>query len=252
MDSHCHFDVDAFDTDRAAAFQRARQEGVVAQVVPATTQALWPKLRGVCQQFPGLYPAYGLHPVFLTEHQPRHLDDLAKWLDQEPAVAVGECGLDFFIEDLHPDTQLEYFCAQLKLARERDLPVIIHARRALDAVLKQLRRIPGLRGVVHSFSGSEQQADQLLAMGFLISLGGPLTYPRAQRLQRVVQHIPLEGLMLETDAPDQPGCHHRGERNEPAYLPEVLHRVAELRQQDPAHIAAVTTTNARQLFGLMR
>jgi TatD DNase family protein len=120
----------------------------------------------------------------------------------------------------------------------------------VDQVIKYIRRFDGVRGVVHSFAGSEQQAHKLLDLGFLISLGGPLTYERAHRLHRVVQSIPLTGLMLETDAPDQPGCQHRGERNEPAYLPEVLETVARLRDEDPAHIAAVTTANARRLFGL--
>lgn len=250
VDSHCHFDVDEFDADREAALHRARERGVVAQVLPAVIHDTWPKLRAVCQRFEDLHATYGLHPVFLAEHRPEHLEALAHWLDREPAVAVGECGLDFFVPGLDHDTQVRYFTEQLRLARQRDLPVIVHARRAVDQVIKYIRRFEGVRGVVHSFAGSEQQAHRLLDLGFLISLGGPLTYQRARRLHRVVKAIPLTGLMLETDAPDQPGCRHRGERNEPAYLPEVLETVARLRGEEPAHIAAVTTANARRLFGL--
>jgi len=250
VDSHCHFDVEAFDMDREAALQRAHEQGVVAQVLPAVIHDTWPKLREVCQRFPGLYPTYGLHPVYLAEHRPEHLEALAEWLAREPAVAVGECGLDFYVDGLDHDTQVMYFTEQLRLARQRDLPVIVHARRALDQVIKYIRRFEGVRGVVHSFSGSEQQAEKLMELGFLISLGGPLTYERAHRLHRVVRSIPLTGLMLETDAPDQPGCQHRGERNEPAYLPEVLETVARLRDEDPAHIAATTCANTRRLFGL--
>lgn len=250
IDTHCHLDDASFDADRAAALDRARAAGVVAQILPAVDAASWPKLRGVADPQRGLYAAYGLHPMYLPEHRPEHLAWLREWLTRERPVAVGECGLDFYVEGLDRAAQADYLVAQLRLAREFDLPVILHARRALDEVMKQLRRLPGLRGVVHSFSGSLQQAEQLLAMGFCIGLGGPLTYPRAQRLRGVAARLPVEALLLETDAPDQPGIAHRGERNEPAYLDEVLAVLAELRGIDSVTMAAATTANARRLFAL--
>ena len=134
--------------------------------------------------------------------------------------------------------------------REFDLPVIVHARRAVDAVIAAIRQVGGLRGVVHSFPGSPEQAAQLHRLGFLLGLGGPLTYDRAQRLQRLVTHMPLEQLLLETDAPDQPDAGIRGERNEPSRLPVILEMVARLRGQPAEQIAAQTTANARALFGL--
>jgi TatD DNase family protein len=250
VDSHSHFDAAEFDADRAAAHARARAAGVTRQVVPAVDAAGWPKLRHVCAQLPGLHPAYGLHPMYLASHRPEHLDELREWIGRERPVAVGECGLDFFVEGLDAGAQQVYFESQLQLAREFDLPVVVHARRAVEAAIAAIRKIGGLRGVVHSFSGSAEQAAQLHKLGFLLGLGGPVTYDRANRLRTLVAAMPLEQLLLETDAPDQPGAGHRGERNEPAYLPEVLDVVAELRGMGREELAAATTANAERLFAL--
>jgi len=250
VDSHCHLDAGEFDRDRAAVIERAQAAGVRLQVVPAVTAASWPKLREVCRQAPGLYPAYGLHPMFLGEHEPGHLPRLREWIERERPCAIGECGLDFFVEGLDAEAQQAYFIGQLQLAREFDLPVIVHARRAVDAVIAAIRRIGGLRGVVHSFSGSPEQAAQLHTQGFLLGLGGPLTYDRAQRLQRLVRVMPLEQLLLETDAPDQPDAGIRGQRNEPARLATIAHHVAALRGMEVEAVARATTDNARRLFAL--
>lgn len=250
VDSHCHLDADAFDSDRAAVIARARAAGVQQQVVPAVSAASWPKLREVCQQAPGLFPAYGLHPVFLPEHAPEHLQQLGEWLQRERPCAIGECGLDFFIDTLDPALQQQYFVGQLELARDFDLPVIVHARRAVDAVIAAIRRIGGLRGVVHSFSGSPQQAAQLHAAGFLLGLGGPVTHARAQRLHRLVRDMPLQQLLLETDAPDQPDAGIRGERNEPARLADIASAIAALRGISVEALGTATADNARRLFKL--
>ena len=248
FDSHCHLDAPPFDPDRPAVVARARAAGVVRQLVPAVDRAGWEKLRDLCAADDGLLPAYGLHPMYLDQHQPGHLDDLARWLADERPAAVGECGLDHFVPDLDPETQRYYFLGQLALARDFDLPVVLHARRAVDEVITALRRTGGLRGVVHSWSGSEEQARQLFDLGFHLGIGGPVTFERAQRLRRTVATMPIEWLLLETDAPDQPGVDHRGARNEPAYLPEVLAVVAALRGESPGQVAAATTANAARLF----
>lgn len=250
IDSHTHFDDASFDADRDTAYQRARAAGVEAQVLAAVSARLWPKLKAVVAHYPGLYPCYGLHPAWLAEHRPEHLDDLANWLTRERPVAIGECGLDGYLPELDPDLQAEYFVAQLRLARRHDLPVVIHARHAVDQVIKQVRRFAGVRGMVHSFSGSVDQARRLLDLGLLLSFGGPLTYPKATRLRGLIKILPLDGFLLETDAPDQRLSTHPGQRNEPACLAEVLACVAELRHADPAEIAAATTENARRLFRL--
>ena len=248
FDSHCHLDAPPFDPDRPAVVARARAAGVMRQLVPAVDRAGWEKLRDLCAADDGLLPAYGLHPMYLDQHQPGHLDDLARWLADERPAAVGECGLDHFVPDLDPETQRYYFLGQLALARDFDLPVVLHARRAVDEVITALRRTGGLRGVVHSWSGSEEQARQLFDLGFHLGIGGPVTFERAQRLRRTVATMPIEWLLLETDAPDQPGVDHRGARNEPAYLPEVLAVVAALRGESPGQVAAATTANAARLF----
>lgn len=250
IDSHTHFDDASFDADRDAAYQRARAAGVETQVLAAVSARLWPKLKAVAAHYPGLYPCYGLHPAYLAEHRPEHLDQLADWLTRERPIAIGECGLDGYLPDLDPDLQAEYFAEQLRLARRHDLPVAIHARHAVDQVIKLVRRFAGVRGMVHSFSGSVDQAWRLLDLGILLSFGGPLTYPKATRLRGLMKTLPLDGFLLETDSPDQPLSTHPGQRNEPAYLAEVLACVAELRNADPVAIAAATTANARRLFRL--
>ncbi|HEX5123413.1 MAG TPA: TatD family hydrolase, partial [Rhodanobacteraceae bacterium] len=216
IDSHSHIDAAEFDADRTDVLARAREAGVAWQIVPAIAVSGFEKLRDLCRDEAGLFPAYGLHPLFLAEHAPGHLDELARWIERERPVAVGECGLDFYIEGLDRDAQQRYLEAQLALAREHDLPVILHARRAFDDVAAAIRRVGGLRGVVHSFSGSEEQAQHFFRLGFHVGIGGPVTYERAQRLRAIVATMPIEWLLLETDSPDQPLSGHQGRRNEPS------------------------------------
>lgn len=250
IDTHCHLDAPELDDDRTLVIARARAAGVARQIVPAVEAASWSKLRGVCTGDDGLFAAYGLHPMYLSSHRPAHLRELRDWIEREQPVAVGECGLDFFVEGLDADDQQRYFDGQLHLAREFDLPVIVHARRAVDAVIASFKRVGGLRGVVHSFSGSPEQARQLWQLGFLIGLGGPVTYDRANRLRTLARTMPLDFLLLETDAPDQPDAGIRGQRNEPSRLTVVRDVIAELRRASPDDIAAATTRNAERLFGL--
>lgn len=249
VDSHCHLDAGEFDGDRADVVQRALSAGVRRMVVPAVAAEGWPKLRDVCAENNGAIPAYGLHPIALSVHRPEHLRLLGDWVERERPVAIGECGLDFFIPELDPAAQRAYFDGQLQLAREFDLPLIVHARRAVEAVIVAIRRVGGLRGVVHSFAGSHEQARQLWDAGFMIGLGGPVTYERANRLRRLASTMPLEFLLLETDAPDQPDAEHRGRRNEPANLVLVARTIAALRGGELEDIATSTAANAVRLFG---
>ena len=250
IDSHCHFDATRFDDDRETVFQRARQAGVAAQIVPSVSADSWPAVRRVCGDYPGLYPAYGLHPMFMSLHHETHLEDLAGWLQRERPVAVGECGLDYAQGHAEPARQQHFFAAQLALARQFDLPVIVHARRSVEAAIQLVRKHPGVRGVFHSFSGSEPQARLLIDLGFLLGFGGPITYPGATRLRRLVTRLPLEALLLESDAPDQPDVDQRGKRNEPSRVARVLAELAQLRDEPEAAIAARCLANARQLFSL--
>ena len=250
FDSHCHLDGPEFDADRDAVVARARAAGVAGQLVPAIDAASWDGIATLCARHPGLHPAWGLHPMLLDRHRPEHLAQLRVWVERHRPRAIGECGLDFYIEGLDPDTQRTYFRAQLDLAREFALPVIVHARRAVEEVTATLKKVGGLTGVVHSFSGSPEQARQLFELGFHLGLGGPVTYERARKLQAVVRAMPLDRLLLETDAPDQPVAGHQGERNEPCRLPRVAQAIAELRGESLETIAAATTANACRLFGI--
>lgn len=248
VDSHCHLDAAEFDADREQALARARACGVVAQIVPAVSRAGWAQLAALARRHPDLHPAYGLHPCYLDQHRTEDVEALREWLAAHPAVAVGECGLDGYQPGLDFGRQREFLRAQLAIARALDLPVILHARRAVEETLLILREFPGLRGVVHSFSGSLEQAHRLWRMGFATGFGGPLTYPTARRVRALVAACPSELLLLETDAPDQPPLSRRGQRNEPAALPEILQQAALVRGEEPEALAAITAANAARLF----
>ena len=250
VDSHVHIDDASFDGDRTQVLACAAQAGVRVMVVPGIDAASWPRIDALCRRHEGLHPGYGLHPLFLAQHRPDHLQRLRERLECGGAVALGEIGLDFYVEALDRELQRYYFEHQLAMAQELDLPVIVHARRAVEEVVLALKRFPGLRGVVHSFAGSEQQAERLYEMGFMLGIGGPITYPRAKRLRGLVAHMPIDHLLLETDAPDQPNAGNQGARNEPVRMLETLRTIAELRGQSPESVAAATTANACRLFGL--
>lgn len=252
VDSHVHLNHAAFDADRAQVLDRACAAGVEAFVVPAVDAASWPQIRQLGARRDCIMPAYGLHPLFIEQHAPTDVDALSSWLEAGDAVAVGEIGLDFHADTTDRVAQRHYFTAQLQLARAHRLPVIVHARRALEEVILTLRNFAGLEGVVHSFSGSQQQAERLWQLGFHLGIGGTVTYPRAQRLRRIVANMPVEFLLLESDAPDQPDVDHRGQRNEPARVADIAQCVATLRAEPVATLAATTSANARRLFGCGR
>ncbi|MDR5865746.1 TatD family hydrolase [Halomonas koreensis] len=250
IDAHCHLDFPAFDADREAVFARARAAGVGRFVVPGTVRRHWERVLALGERAE-VDVCLGLHPCFMTEHGEGDVEALARALTAHPeVVAVGECGIDArFPETL--DAQWMLFDAQLRLARERRLPPVIHCVRANDRVAKRLRQLaPPAGGLIHAFAGSPEQAKAFLDLGCLVGLGGALTHDRAQRLQRTVAALPDDGYVLETDSPDMPPAGHRGERNEPARVAEVCRRVAELRGQSAERVAADSRANAARLFGL--
>jgi TatD DNase family protein len=254
IDTHCHLSAPEFDRDREAVLARARAAGVRAIVAPAVSASEFEALAQIARDSVDVHVAFGLHPMFLAQHQPAHLDTLRVALRDGVlgvrAVAVGESGLDFFVAELDRAEQENYLHAQLRLARDFDLPIILHARRAHDAVALALRRFGVHKAVVHSFAGSEDQAQTLFRQGVCIGLGGPLTYPRAQRLRRIAASMPLEFLLLETDAPDQPLAGRQGQRNEPAQLVDIAACVADLRNCSIDAVIQGTSANAARLFQL--
>jgi len=247
VDAHCHLDFDEFAADREAVITRAQSAGVEHIVIPGVRSGHWQRIADLCNQS-NLHACYGLHPYYADQHTTGDLDKLDQQLAEHSSVAVGECGLDY--RDGQPDKilQLKFFTAQLDIAQRHSKPVVIHSVRATEDVILNLKRHSVLRGMVHSYSGSLEQARQLIDAGFYISLGGSITYQRANRLHKVAAGIPLESLLLETDAPDQPDSLHNAERNEPSYLINVLNFIAELRKESPDEIAKQTTANARLLF----
>ncbi len=250
IDSHCHLDDDRFDEDRVQVIQRAQLAGIRQIVIPATTAERWPKVRQLAVQTTGVSASYGLHPMFMSDHSTGDIQRLDAWLGQNDAVALGECGLDFYIQVSDQKAQMKLFRDQLALARMHQLPVIIHARKALDLVLREIRNSGVKAGVIHSFSGSLQQAQQLADVGFKLGIAATVSYDRARKLRQVVKEIDIDTLMIESDAPDQSGPLHRGQRNEPGYLPDHLQIIAQLRSMDVNECAIKLNQNCRQLFGL--
>lgn len=250
IDSHCHIDFEAFDDDRSQVIQRANQAGVKKIIVPGVINETWDKIISCCNEFTGLYPCYGLHPYFINKHQPQHLINLKNYLNKHKPVAVGECGLDFFLKNLDINQQIFYFEQQLDIALEFNLPVVVHARKSTEAVIKAIKKRPGLRGMIHSYSGSYEQALQLIKLGFYLSFGGPVTHEKSTRLRKILQKLPLDSVLIETDAPDQPTANAKNNRNEPLFILEVLDSIASLHNTSSDAVANITSKNAGELFNL--
>ncbi|WP_027966916.1 TatD family hydrolase [Halomonas halocynthiae] len=248
IDAHCHLDFAAFDTDREIVIKRAQAAGVCHFIVPATTRECWQGVLALGQRI-DVSVCLGLHPYFMDSHEPDDVAALGEVLAAHPGVVgIGECGVDArFPETL--EAQWALFDAQLKLAKQRRLPVVVHCVQANDQVAKRLRQLAlPAGGLIHGFAGSPEQAQAFLDLGFMLGLGGALTYPRAKRLHRAVAALPDNGFVLETDSPDMPlkGC--QGERNEPSQVARVCQAVASLRGEASATIAAQSTANVRALF----
>jgi TatD DNase family protein len=250
FDTHCHLDVEEFDEDRVQVLRDARAAGVRELLVPAIRQATWPALRALCADEPGLYPAIGLHPVFTHEHRDSHIDDLAAAVAASRPTAIGEIGLDYQVEHADRERQRDLLDRQLAIAAEHRLPVVLHVRKAHDDMLGHLRAHDLVGGFCHAFNGSLDQAARYIDLGFCLGFGGMLTFERSTRLRRLATELPLDALVLETDAPDLTVASHRYQRNSPAYLPEVLEVLAGLRNAEPEHMAARTSANAHRVLGL--
>lgn len=250
LDTHCHLDATEFDADRDVVMAAAEAAGVATIVVPAVSVAGFESTAAMAQRYPGCVCAFGLHPIYVAQHRAEHMQLLRRRLEQGGAVAVGEIGLDGFVSGLDMARQEELFAEQLKIAADFDLPVLLHIRRAQDLVLKHLRRIRVRGGIAHAFNGSRQQADEFMRLGFLLGFGGAMTFDRALRIRQLAQELPLESIVLETDAPDiAPSWIYR-QRNSPTELPRIAGVLAELRQQPLAQVAAATSANARRLLQL--
>ena len=254
IDTHTHLDFPDFDTDRDAVLARSRALGVQRMVVLGVYQANWQRLWHLVEANEGLYAAFGLHPVYLNEHQPQHLDELRDWLSrlagQPKLCAVGEFGLDYYLENLDRQRQQAVFEAQLELAAEFELPALLHVRRAHAATIATLKRFRLKRGgIIHAFAGSQEEAREYIKLGFRLGLGGAATWPQANRLRQVVAGLPLDAIVLETDAPDMDPAMHPYQRNSPEYLADICTELAALRGITAEALATASSRNADELFG---
>jgi TatD DNase family protein len=254
IDTHNHLDYPGFDAERSTLLAQCARLGVVRQVLIGVERKQWPQLWRVAMENPGLHAAPGLHPLYLQRHQDVDLDALRAFcLDRRAdgrLCAIGEIGLDYFIEAPDKPRQAWFFEQQVRLAMELELPVLLHVRRAHADVVKILKRLrPPRAGIAHAFSGSYEEAREYLRLGFKIGLGGAPTWPQAKRLQRVLPRLPLEAIVLETDAPDMPPAMHPDVRNSPTHLPAICAALAPLWNVSAETLAATTTHNACAVFG---
>jgi TatD DNase family protein len=254
VDTHCHLDAVEFDSDRDAVVEAAHGLGVATLVVPAVHSGNFEAVRACSRRYAGVLPAYGIHPLYVDRATRTDLDILEKTLldlSTTPfrAVAVGEIGLDFYLEGANAARQEFFFIEQLKIARKFDLPVLLHVRRAIDAVLKCLRRVPARAGIAHAFNGSFPQAGAFLRIGFGLGFGGAMTYPRSARIRRLAASLPIESIVLESDAPDIPPHWLAGGRNTPAEIFRFAEELAALRVMTVEEVTRATTENARRLLG---
>lgn len=244
IDTHCHIDAAEFDGDREDAVEAARAAGVDCIVVPSVARDNFGAVASVCRGHPQCRPAWGIHPMYVDRARDEDLVAVAEFVARAEAVAVGEIGLDRFVESRDDARQARFFAAQLGIAREADLPVLLHVRRAVDAVLVHLRRTRVVGGIAHAFNGSIDQAQQFIKLGFKLGFGGAMTHPRAHRLRELAATLPLDALVLETDSPDIPPAWLAGGRNSPAELPRIAAELAGLRGISCEDLIARTTANA--------
>jgi TatD DNase family protein len=253
IDTHCHLDAGEFAGAQAAIVAGAAQRGVTRIVIPAVERRNFASVAALAQQFPNCAYALGIHPVFVPQAEETDLHALRAAIPAALAnprfVAIGEIGLDFFLPVLTVSPlreKQEYFYAeQLKIARDFDLPVLLHVRRSQDIILKYLRRISVCGGIAHAFNGSHQQAQAFAALGFKLGLGGAMTFTRALQIRRLAVDMPLDTLVLETDAPDISPAWLHPARNSPEQLPAIGALLAELRGLSAESVALATSANAR-------
>lgn len=251
FDTHCHLDIERYFPDCDEALERSRVAGVSDFVLAGVTREAWPRILELSRRYHGVHAAPGLHPMYLHRHGPGDLDELAVLATGESLVAIGEVGLDYYMEDVDRNEQQKLFEMQIDIASRASLPLLLHARKAHDQVLATLRRKKFQHGgIIHAFNGSYQQATHFIKLGFMIGICGTITYERSTKIRSVASMLPIESLVLETDAPDIPPAAHWRESNHPEYLPEVLDSLTEIRSESRSQIAMQTTRNARLVLGL--
>ncbi len=253
IDTHTHLDFPDFDADRETLLANCRALGVERVVVLGVYQRNWQRVWDLVQSDDGLFAALGLHPLYIDEHLPAHLTELGDWLARlqgHPKLcAVGEIGLDYFVESLDRERQQQVFDAQLQLAADFKLPALLHVRRSHAATIATLKRFKLERaGIIHAFAGSREEAREYIKLGFKLGLGGAATWPQALRMHRVIAELPLDSVVLETDSPDMAPAMYPHLRNSPEHLPDICMALAQLMKLRADDLADASTRNARELF----
>lgn len=250
FDSHCHIDVAEFDNDRAEVLDQAEAAGVRDLLVPAIQRSGWRSLTALCANDARLHLALGLHPVFVAQHSLKDIPALVEAVEIHNPVAIGEIGLDWQIKTLDRRVQQKLLEDQLEIAEATQLPLVLHVRKAHDQMLQTLKRFRLCGGFCHAFNGSLPQASHYLDLNFRLGFGGMVTFERSRHLRNLATTLPQTGIVLETDAPDMTVASHQYQRNSPAFLPEVLLTLGQLRDIDPAALAEQTRQNTLDVLNL--
>lgn len=253
IDTHCHFDFPPFSGAETTSLVQAALAGVKQIIVPAVTADRFAGIVQLAHDHPPIFAALGLHPLYIAQHQEDDLALLEDYLQQrnDKLVAVGEIGLDLYMDMPMFERQQWLLTEQLRLAKQYTLPVILHSRRSHDQLAAMLRKVQlPATGVVHGFAGSLSQAEAFVRLGYSIGVGGTITYERAQKTRRVMAELPLSSLLLETDAPDMPLQGYQGQPNRPERAAEVFKVLCELRSESPEQIANALYNNTQRVFSL--
>jgi TatD DNase family protein len=252
IDTHAHLYLDAFSEDRASAVERAVDAGVEYMLLPNVDEETIDDMQRLQELFPrNCLPMMGLHPTSVKPGFEKSLDKMKELLQRKKYIAVGETGIDLYWDKTFFDLQVSSFKTQIGWALEFDIPVVIHSRNSISEIIDILEpfRNSGLKGVMHCFPGDIEQAKWFIDFGFFLGIGGVVTYKNSITA-RVVENVPVEKLLLETDAPYLPPVPFRGKRNEPAYIPHIAGKIADIRKMPVEEIARITTDNAKSLFNL--
>lgn len=249
FDSHAHIDDEKFDVDRDEVIARALENGVTGMINAGACMASSARSVELAEKYDSIYAAVGIHPHDAKSVQETDYEQLTAWSKLTKVVAIGEIGLDYYYDFSPRDLQRTVFIRQLDVARQMDMPFIIHDRDAHGDILEILKKeAKGLKGVLHCFSGSLEMAKEVIKLGLYISIAGPVTFKNAAKLPEIVATVPLERLLVETDCPYLTPHPHRGKRNEPAYVKIVAEQVAQLRGMDFVDLAKATDANTKRLF----
>ena len=251
IDTHAHYDDEQFDTDREELLKNMEAGGIGLIVNVGSTIESWDKIMGLTERYPFVYGAIGVHPDEAGSLDEEKFSRMSELLDLDKIIAVGEIGLDYYWDKEKHDIQKDWFIRQLDLAREKDMPVIIHSREAAADTFEIMKQhAAGMKAVIHCYSYSPEMAREYVKMGYYIGVGGVVTFKNAKKLKQVVKEIPLESVVLETDCPYLAPVPYRGKRNCSLYLPYVAEQIAELKGKTVEEVIQQTEKNSRELYYL--